>query len=93
MWTYGAVLVPAAAASTPPGVSHPMGCPRYQDCKGGAVVAGNPARVIKQVAELTCSPGCFERHNAWPPYAEPEPFDHGGACDDVPPRYEPPKPS
>ena len=76
---------------------HPMGCPRYQECKGGAVVrrlariganstilpgveigegalvgagsvvvhdvpagavvAGSPARVIKQVAELTCPPG------------------------------------
>ena len=71
-----------------------MGCPRYQDCKGGAVVrrlariganatilpgvtigegalvgAGNPARVIKQVAELTCPPGWFERPYTWPPYA------------------------
>ena len=89
---------------------HPMGCPRYQDCKGepwcavwrasaptapscrvsrsergsvvgagsvvvhdvppGAVVAGNPARVIKQVAELTCPPGWFEHPYTWPPYAE-----------------------
>ena len=110
---------------------HPMGCPRYQDCKGGAVVrrlariganatippaspsarapgrrrvrrrtrrppgavvAGNPARVIKQVAELTCPPGWFERPYTWPPYAAPEPFDPGDACDDVPPRYEPPAP-
>jgi hypothetical protein len=77
-----------------------MGCPRYQDCKGGPVVrrlariganatilpgveigegalvgAGNTARVIKQVAELTCPPGWFERPYTWPPYAEPEPFD------------------
>jgi len=111
---------------------HPMGCPRYAECKGGAVVrrlariganstilpgveigegalvgagsvvvhdvpagavvAGNPARVIKQVAELTCPPGWFERPYVWPPYAEPEPFDPGEACDDVPPRYEPPAP-
>ena len=89
---------------------HPMGCPRYQDCKGGAVVrrlariganstilpgveigegslvgagsvvvhdvppgavvAGNPARVIKQVAELTCPPGWFERPYVWPPYTD-----------------------
>ena len=92
--------------------SHPMACPRYQDCKGGAVVrrlarvganatippgveigegspvgagsvvachvppgavvAGNPARVIKQVAELTCPPRWFARPDAWPPYAKPE---------------------
>jgi acetyltransferase-like isoleucine patch superfamily enzyme len=90
---------------------HPMGCPRYQDCKGGAVVrrlariganatilpgvtigegalvgAGNPARVIKQVAELTCSPGWFGRPYTWPPYAAPEPFDSGDACcEEVPP--------
>jgi acetyltransferase-like isoleucine patch superfamily enzyme len=112
---------------------HPMGCPRYSECKGGAVVrrlariganatilpgvtigegalvgagsvvahdvpagavvAGNPARVIKQVADLTCPPGWFERPYTWPPYAAPEPFDPGDACDEVPPRYEPPKPS
>ena len=42
------------------------------DVPSGAVVAGNPARVIKQVAELTCPPGWFERPYTWPPYAEPE---------------------
>jgi acetyltransferase-like isoleucine patch superfamily enzyme len=87
---------------------HPMNCPRYKDCKGGAlvrrlariganvtilpgvvvgenalvgagsvvvddvpagaVVVGNPARVIKHVADLTCPPGFFERPYAWPPY-------------------------
>ena len=76
---------------------HPMNCPRYEECKGGAtvrrlariganstilpgveigegalvgagsvvvhdvpagaVVAGSPARVIKQVADLVCAPG------------------------------------
>ena len=86
---------------------HPMGCPRYQDCKGGAVVrrlariganstilpgvsigegalvgagsvvvhdvpagavvAGNPARVINTVDALTCPPGFFERPYTWPP--------------------------
>ena len=80
---------------------HPMNCPRYEECKGGAVVrrlariganstilpgveigegalvgagsvvvhdvpagavvAGSPAQVIKQVADLTCPPGWFER--------------------------------
>ena len=40
-----------------------------RDVPPGAVVAGNPARVIKQVAELTCPPGWFERPNTWPPYA------------------------
>jgi len=62
------------------------------DVPPGAVVAGNPARVIKQVADLTCSPGWFERPYTWPPYAAPEPFDPGDACDEVPLRFEPPKP-
>jgi len=88
---------------------HPAGCPRYRDCKGGAlvrrrsriganvtvlpgveigedslvgagsvvvddvppgaVVVGNPARVVKAVADLTCPPGFFERPYVWPPYA------------------------
>jgi acetyltransferase-like isoleucine patch superfamily enzyme len=117
---------------------HPMGCPRYEECKGGpvvrrlariganstilpgveigegalvgagsvvvhdvpagAVVAGSPARVIKQVAELTCPPGWFERPYVWPPYQEPAPFDPGEACEEVidhlrvPERYRPPEP-
>ena len=117
---------------------HPMGCPRYKDCKGGAVVrrlariganstilpgveigegslvgagsvvvhdvppgavvAGNPARVIKQVAELTCPPGWFEHPYTWSPYAELQSFDPGEACEEVidhlhvPRRYEPPTP-
>ena len=41
------------------------------DVPAGAVVAGNPARVIKQVDELTCPPGWFERPYMWPPYHEP----------------------
>lgn len=89
---------------------HPMGCPRYTECKGGAtvkrlariganatvlpgvvigegalvgagsvvvddvpggmVVVGNPARVVKRVAELTCSAGFFERPYGWAPYSE-----------------------
>lgn len=88
---------------------HPMNCPRYKDCKGGAVVrrlariganatilpgvevgegalvgagsvvvddvppgmvvVGNPARVVKAVADLECPPGFFERPYVWPPYA------------------------
>ena len=111
---------------------HPMNCPRYEECRGGAVVrrlariganstvlpgveigegalvgagsvvvhdvpagavvAGSPARVIKQVADLTCPPGWFERPYTWPPYAEREPFDPGDAFDDVAPRHEPPAP-
>jgi acetyltransferase-like isoleucine patch superfamily enzyme len=87
---------------------HPMGCPRYKECKGGAVVrrlariganatilpgveigegalvgagsvvahdvpagmvvVGNPARVVKAVADLECPPGFFERPYTWPPY-------------------------
>jgi acetyltransferase-like isoleucine patch superfamily enzyme len=87
---------------------HPMNCPRYKECKGGAivrrlariganstilpgveigenalvgagsvvvddvpagaVVVGNPARVVKHVADLTCPPGFFERPYDWEPY-------------------------
>jgi len=86
---------------------HPA-CPRYRDCKGGAVVedlvkiganatilpgvrigrnslvgagavvasdvppdavvAGSPARVVKQIDQLTCWPGFFERPYVWEPY-------------------------
>jgi acetyltransferase-like isoleucine patch superfamily enzyme len=89
---------------------HPMGCPRYKECKGGpvveslariganstllpgvrigrnalvgagsvvvrdvpadTVVGGNPARVIKKVAELTCGPGFFTRPYVWAPYTD-----------------------
>jgi acetyltransferase-like isoleucine patch superfamily enzyme len=89
---------------------HPMGCPRYKECKGGAIVGdyariganstilpgvkignnaligagsvvtkdipagsvavGNPARVIKTVAELDCYCGFFEKPYTWPPYGE-----------------------
>jgi acetyltransferase-like isoleucine patch superfamily enzyme len=94
------------------GDPHPMNCPRYHECRGGAivrrlarigamcmimpgveigedsmvgagsvvtrdvpagmVVAGNPARVIKAVAELECPPGWFERPYVWEPYERPE---------------------
>ena len=37
---------------------------------GETVVAGIPARVIKQVAELTGPPGWFERPYVWPPYSD-----------------------
>ena len=87
---------------------HPMNCPDYRDCRGGAkvqrlariganatilpgvvigenalvgagsvvvedvpagmVVVGNPARVIKAVADLTCSIGRHERPYLWAPY-------------------------
>jgi len=38
------------------------------DVPAGAVVAGSPARVLKQVADLTCPPGWFARPYTWPPY-------------------------
>lgn len=87
---------------------HPMGCPRYRECVGGAivrrqariganctilpgveigegalvgagsvvvddvpagaVVVGNPARVVKQVDDLRCLKGFFEKPYDWPPY-------------------------
>jgi acetyltransferase-like isoleucine patch superfamily enzyme len=89
---------------------HPMGCPRYKECKGGAtvrrlariganstilpgvvigenalvgagsvvvhdvpdgaVVVGNPARVIRRVDELECECGFYEHPYDWPPYAD-----------------------
>jgi acetyltransferase-like isoleucine patch superfamily enzyme len=39
-----------------------------EDVPPGTVVAGNPARVIKSVPELTCPPGFFERPYVWEPY-------------------------
>ena len=38
------------------------------DVPAGAVVVGNPARVIKDVDELTCPPGLVERPFDWAPY-------------------------
>jgi acetyltransferase-like isoleucine patch superfamily enzyme len=89
---------------------HPMNCPRYKECGGGAIVgdlvkiganctflpavkigrggligagsvvvndipemmvaAGNPARGIKPVKELTCRINAFERPYVWFPYAD-----------------------
>ncbi|HBR21218.1 MAG TPA: transferase [Nitrospiraceae bacterium] len=91
---------------------HPMGCPHYKECKGGAVVedyvriganstilpgikigrnsligaasvvtkdvppdsvvAGNPAKVIKRIDQLTCPKGFHEKPYMWPPYQEKE---------------------
>jgi acetyltransferase-like isoleucine patch superfamily enzyme len=36
-----------------------------RDVPAGAVVAGNPARVVKQVAELVCFKGFYERPYIW----------------------------
>ena len=41
------------------------------DVPAGAVVAGNPARVINSVDALTCPPGFFERPYQWPPREDP----------------------
>jgi acetyltransferase-like isoleucine patch superfamily enzyme len=89
---------------------HPMNCPNYKHCAGGAVVrrlariganstivpgvvigenalvgagsvvvgdvppgtvvVGNPARVIKEVADLQCRSGVFERPFVWEPYQD-----------------------
>ena len=68
------------------------------DVPPGAVVAGNPARVIKQVYELACKPGWLPRPYDWPPYSEPQLFDPGEACEEavervhVAERYRPPEP-
>jgi acetyltransferase-like isoleucine patch superfamily enzyme len=91
---------------------HPMNCPRYRDCLGGAVVrrfariganatilpgveigadalvgagavvvddvppgavvVGNPARVIERVDELVCRTGLVEHPYAWAPYSAEE---------------------
>jgi acetyltransferase-like isoleucine patch superfamily enzyme len=40
-----------------------------RDVPAGAVVAGNPARQIKKVSELTCSPGFFDTPYEWEPYS------------------------
>lgn len=88
---------------------HPMNCPKYKECGGGAVVedmariganctflpavkigrgaligagsvvindipemmvaAGNPAKVIKAVSELTCKIDAYPRPYVWPPYS------------------------
>ncbi|MBN1894529.1 transferase [bacterium] len=39
-----------------------------RDVPPGTVVAGNPARVVKKVEDLTCPPGFFEKPYLWPPY-------------------------
>ena len=39
------------------------------DVPPGAVVVGNPARVVKYVGDLTCRPGLVARPFDWPPYA------------------------
>jgi acetyltransferase-like isoleucine patch superfamily enzyme len=38
----------------------------------GVVAAGNPAQVLKQVEELKCYPGFFERPYVWEPYERKE---------------------
>ncbi len=89
---------------------HPMNCPKYKECLGGAkvkelariganstilpgvtigrnalvgagsvvvkdvpdnkIVVGNPAKVIKDISELKCPPGFFEKPYVWEPYIE-----------------------
>jgi acetyltransferase-like isoleucine patch superfamily enzyme len=40
-----------------------------QDVPPNTVVAGHPAKVIKNVSDLKCIKGFFERPYSWPPYA------------------------
>lgn len=40
------------------------------DVPGGTVVVGNPARVLKTVADLTCHSGLVEKPYSWEPYRE-----------------------
>lgn len=89
---------------------HPMNCPRYKECVGGArvkelariganctilpgvtigrnslvgagsvvtkdvpdnaVVAGNPAQIIKTIDELACKQGFYEKPYVWDPYLD-----------------------
>lgn len=39
-----------------------------KDIPPNAVAAGNPAKVIKSIQDLTCPPGFFERPYLWAPY-------------------------
>jgi acetyltransferase-like isoleucine patch superfamily enzyme len=41
-----------------------------RDVPANAVVAGNPARVIKSIDELECTAGFFERPYQWPPFVQ-----------------------
>jgi len=44
-----------------------------KDVPEGAVVAGNPARVIGRVEDLRCRQGFFDQVYHWPPYTTAEP--------------------
>ncbi|MFH1352963.1 MAG: acyltransferase [bacterium] len=41
-----------------------------KDVPAGAVVAGNPAKVIKKVKDLKCRKNFFKRPFLWPPYTQ-----------------------
>jgi acetyltransferase-like isoleucine patch superfamily enzyme len=49
------------------------------DVPPGTVVVGNPARVIKEVVQLTCRSGRFERPFVWRPYQDEDVCLPGGA--------------
>jgi hypothetical protein len=41
-----------------------------KDVADRSVVAGNPARMIKQIDELECYPDFFDKPYSWFPYSE-----------------------
>lgn len=43
-----------------------------KDVPPDSVVAGNPAKVIKRIDQLTCPKGFYEKPYVWPPYQEKE---------------------
>jgi serine acetyltransferase len=43
-----------------------------KDVAAGVVVAGNPARVVKEVKELVCFKDYFERPYVWRQHNRPE---------------------
>jgi acetyltransferase-like isoleucine patch superfamily enzyme len=59
----GAVLLPGVRVGR--GALVGAGAVVIRDVEAGMVVAGNPARVVKAVAELACFKGYFDRAYAW----------------------------
>jgi hypothetical protein len=89
----GDVFVGANAAVLPGGAIGEgaligAGCVVARDVPPG-VFAGNLAKAIQRVSELTCPPGWYVHPSTWPPHAASAPFDLGYACHTVSQRFEP----